>query len=455
MPFGYLAVLQARIAGYWHGRQLRRQQRVDRRCVVRRKDEAAFLPALLAIQEAPVSPTACWTAWIIMALIVTVVIGSVIGQVEIIVNAQGQVIPQSYSKTIAPVETGRVVALLVHNGQHVKAGQLLVQLDPSVIDAERDKLAVTRQVAWIAIARDQALVTAITEHTPPILPSMAVLGQRTGSAIDPVLWQAAQALVRAQYQDYCAKQQQFAHVVGQMARMLPLLTHQVERYRQLARAQDVSWDAWQDKEQARLEVMQHWQAAEDQQRHLTAEVLHTASEHSHDAQMTLATTAQESRRIASLRQWLALTAPVDGIVQQLTVHAVGAVVPAAQPLMHLIPSTEHLAVEAVIRNQDIGFVRSKQAVKVKVHAFDYTKYGTLPGYVDHLSADAVNDSKSPELHYTVHVVLEQQRLRLAGQRVPLVPGMVVSVEIKTGQRRLLDYVLSPLLKTLHEAGHER
>lgn len=141
-------------------------------------------------------------------------------------------------------------------------------------------------------------------------------------------------------------------------------------------------------------------------------------------------------------------------MQQLAVHTVGGVVPAAQSLMQIVPDAQAVEVEAELENRDVGFVREGQPAAVKITAFDYTKYGTVPASVTHVAHDAVQNEKK-ELVYTVKVTLSDTALGIDGRRVALAPGMAVDVGIKTGERRLIEYVLSPLLRHQHEALHER
>jgi hemolysin D len=151
---------------------------------------------------------------------------------------------------------------------------------------------------------------------------------------------------------------------------------------------------------------------------------------------------------------LKLTSPVDGTVQQLTVHTIGGVVPAAQPLMMIVPGNGPVQVEASIENKDIGFLEEGQHSEVKIDAFEYTKYGTVPALVTHVSRDAIQDDKKG-LIYSVEVTLDRSTIMVNGRDLPLSPGMSVNVEIKTGERRIIEYVLSPLLQHRRESLNER
>lgn len=149
-----------------------------------------------------------------------------------------------------------------------------------------------------------------------------------------------------------------------------------------------------------------------------------------------------------------LTSPVDGTVQQLVVHTVGGVVTPAQPVMVIVPRDNPLEVEAFLENKDIGFVKPNQDAEVKIETFQYAKYGTLHAKVMSVSHDAINDEKRG-LIYSTRVKMDKANINVDGTSVSSSPGMAVSVEIKTGKRRVIEYFLSPLMQHTSESLRER
>jgi hemolysin D len=149
-----------------------------------------------------------------------------------------------------------------------------------------------------------------------------------------------------------------------------------------------------------------------------------------------------------------LTAPVAGIVQQLAIHSVGGVVTSAQPLMIIVPDSPTVTAEISIANQDIGFVNAGQMAEVKLETFPYTKYGTVAAKVDVVTADAVTDEKKGS-YYPATITLSQKDMNIDGKRVNLSPGMNITAEIKTGQRRVIEYLLSPVQRAGSESLRER
>jgi hemolysin D len=169
-----------------------------------------------------------------------------------------------------------------------------------------------------------------------------------------------------------------------------------------------------------------------------------------------------------------LTAPIDGVVQQLAVHTVGGVVTPAQQLLEVVPREDHLEIEAMVSNRDIGFVHAGQDAQVKIDTFNFTRYGLLHGVVQSVSADAITRDRSArngkaaansgdtasepsdqELVYAARVAIDRADMNVDGKTVSLSPGMAVTVEIKTGTRRVITYLLSPLLRFKQESMRER
>lgn len=164
-------------------------------------------------------------------------------------------------------------------------------------------------------------------------------------------------------------------------------------------------------------------------------------------------TQDESK--ASQRERLTqLTAPVAGTIQQLAVHSVGGVVTPAQPLMIVVPDSARVTAEISIANLDIGFVNAGQQAEVKLETFPYTKYGTVKARVDMVTADAVTDEKKGS-YYPATLTLVAKDMNIDGKRIPISPGMNITAEIKTGQRRVIEYLLSPIQKAGNESLRER
>ena len=410
------------------------------------EQEAPFLPAALALQEAPVSRSARLTARLLMAMVCATLAWSYFGKLDISVNAGGKVIASGHSKTIASVEVAAVRRLYVQEGQAVKAGDVLIELDSSMLDAEHDKAVGSALEARIQMARASAMVDAIDHSSAPRLAST--------DAVSSVQWQAAQRELDAQYRDMHAQLTRIDSEIARYAKEAPLAAQRAADYKALAQNQDVASHSWLEKELASIELGAQLADAKNQRFVLLAKARRDAHNVLTEGRRVAQASEQDARSYAAHSRLRRLLAPVDGTVQQLTVHAIGAVVPAAQPLMMIVPREHKVEVEAILENRDIGFVHEGQQVQVKLEAFDYTKYGTVSGHVSHISRDAIADEKKG-LTYAIKIAIDQSTILIEDKRVPLTPGMSVNTEIKTGTRRVIEYVLSPLMVHQREALHER
>lgn len=408
--------------------------------------EAEFLPAALSLQAQPVSPVGRWVARTLILLIVVLITWSILGKIDIIVNAQGKIIPSDRTKTIASVEVASVRALYVQEGQAIKAGDLLVELDARASDSERDKAIGDEQLASLQAARSRALLDAIDSGKAPRLPPVEGVPQQR--------WIEAEQYLKDQWRDYIAKLNRLDGAIHRYGEALPLAAQRARDYADLADSHDVSRHAYLEKEQARVDLEGQLVDAQNQKVALTAETRRVAQDSLNEAKKILGQSSQDARRAGVHSELLKLVAPVDGTVQQLTVHTIGGVVPAAQPLMQIVPQQGVIEVEAFMENKDVGFVQEGQEAQVKIDAFEYTKYGTVPAHVTHVSRDAIQDEKKG-LIYSVKVALDKRTLDVDGRPVGLTPGMSSTVDIKTGTRRVIEYVLSPLIQHGQESLHER
>lgn len=410
------------------------------------QQEAEFLPARLSLQEAPSSPTLLWTGRVLMLMVLFVVAWAMLGRLDIVVNASGKVIPSMRTKTIASVDTASVRALHVIEGQAVRMGEVLVELDSSSSDAEHNKAADAVAQARLQVARSQAMLEAVDTLQAPVLPRLA--------GVDAAQWQAASLQLQGQYEDFHARRIRLEGEIARYQTLLPLATQRAEDMQALLADHTVAYHAWLEKEQARLDFEAQLQDARNQRSALIAQVRKDAHDALLEGRKIVVAGQQDQRRAGEHSRLLKLRAPVAGTVQQLTLHTVGGVVSAAQPLMLIVPREDVVEVEAFIENKDIGFVQPGQSAAVKIDAFEYTKYGTMQARVKQVSEDAIQDEKKG-LIYSSKILLDKRTILVDGKYLPLSAGMSVTVEIKTGSRRVIEYILSPLMRHQRESLNER
>lgn len=452
-----------------------------------------FLPAALEIVETPASPTGRTLAYTIMALFTIALAWACLGKVDIVATAKGKVVPSGRSKVIQPFETGVVRAIHVHDGQTVKAGQTLIELDPTMDEAELKHYQSDLMASELDVARLQAELSGgdplANFKPPPGAPAGLVAVQRR-FLLEQVAEQNAKILVLdRQRQQKVDEQATTQATIGKLQATLPILQERMEIRKTLfehstgSRANYLEILQPYVEEQHDLDVQQHHLlettaaiAAIDEQRQETiAEFERERYSDLVEAERKargLSDDVTKARRRAALQQ---LKAPVDGTVQQLAVHTVGGVVTPAETLLVLVPTDSPIEIEADVLNRDIGFVHAGEKAQIKVDAFDFNRYGLLHGTVASISPDAIeyqrpeskpdtnaqdpnNDSSQPpnqELLYAAHVVPDRSQMMIDGRPVNLEPGMAVTVEIKTGRRRIISYLLSPLMRYQEDALRER
>ncbi len=440
-------------------------------------DELEFLPAAVEVLETPPSPAGRLLAIAICAFFAFAIAWACWAEIDIVAMAEGKVIPSALiqagkTKVVQPLEIGVVKAIAVKEGQRVKAGDLLVELDSIATGADADQarqqlIAVRLEAARLKIVlglddgtllnrppegatRDEfdlAMAFAdsqIFEHEHH-LASLDQEIKRQQSAKASARAEAAKAgetLPMVEEREAMSRQMVEQGVISKMEH---LRTQQeaVELARELDGAQARVAEA----EAAIASLKQQRQQAQSEfERDRMKELTEAESKVKSLAEdLTKATQRQTLQRILS---------PVDGVVQQLQVHTIGRVVEAAKPLMQIVPDGAVVEIEAKILNKDIGSVQEGHEAVIKMEAFPFTRHGTLDGRVTEVSDDAIEDEKLGLL-FTARIAVPQANLQVDDKMMPLSPGMMASVEIKTGTRTMMEYALSPVMKATDEAGRER
>ncbi len=447
----YKAILQAA----WTGRhELAGPRRLT--------DEIAFLPAALSLQETPVHPAPRRAAYAICALFVIALLWSVLGKIDIVAVAPGRIVVSERTKTIQPLEVSVVSKVLVKDGDSVKAGQVLVELDNTTANADKNSVAEQLRVADSEAQRTTALVGALSTGRAP---------RTAGDAQLNAEWQDITARLAKLDAEQRRREAEAATVLEAIAKLeatLPLAKQREADVKGLAEQGFMNQHAGQDRTRERIELerdlalqlarLAEAQAAEVESRYnkaaYRAEAQRMLRERQAQAQLKRDQLAQERSKTEQRSRLTQLTAPVDGTVQQLAVHTAGGVVTEAQVLMIVVPKDAEVTAEVVLENKDVGFVSAGQLAEVKLEPFPFTRYGTVHAIVTNLSADAVADEKRGAI-FPATLKLQQTHLDVDGKRITLAPGMNLSAEIKTGQRRVIDYLLSPVQRAGTESLRER
>jgi hemolysin D len=460
----------------------------------RRKVELGFLPAALEIVETPPSPVGRAVAFTIVAVFAAALAWASLGSVDIVAVAPGKIIPSDRTKTIQPFETGVVRAIHVHDGQSVKAGDVLVELDPTMSGADLGHLKSDLIAAQLDARRLRAALAAKDDPTadfkpPPDAPSDLVQMHRRFLISQITEQKAKLAAIDGERAQKEAERATLEASIEKLEAMILPLEERVEIRRHLAsrelgsrlmyltELQDLVGQRQEVLvQQSRLSEVEAAIAALGQTRSKTAaEYERGLFDELAKAEQKAGGLAQDIIKAEERTRLQKLQAPVDGVVQQLAIHTIGGVVQPAQTLMIIVPAESRLEIEAMISNRDIGFIEAGQEAAIKVDTFNFTRYGLLHGMVLTVSHDAISRDKPPdkstdkaqgaeasssepkgqELVYAARVSLDRTRMQVEAKTVDLSPGMAVTVEVKTGSRSIISYLLSPLVRYQHESLHER
>ncbi len=441
------------------------------------RTELEFLPAALEIQETPPLAASRYILWAIMSFFAVALVWSCIGEVDIVAQAQGKIVPNGRVKIIQPLESGVVKRIRVVEGQKVSQGDLLLELDSTASGADSKRLAAEELALKLDRARVMALLDAIT-HKHSDLDNAAV--NIAGAKPEQARLQSVR--LARQLDEYHAKRsalkdeerqkrhehQAIANRIAQLDATIPLVSERAEAHAKLLKQALVPRMQWSELEEQRIEQVKERDVqranlatldaaiANVQQRQaaMQAEFQNRLLDDLAQIENTLAGLEQELIKAKERVRLQQLRAPVSGEVQQLAVHTIGGVVTPAQELLRIVPAEGAIEIQAWVANKDIGFVHDGQPAEIKLETFPFTQYGTLDGEVLTISDDAIPDEERG-LIYAAQVRLAKTTMQVDDKLVPLSPGMAVSVEVKLGKRRLIEYLLSPLLRYRDESVRER
>jgi hemolysin D len=437
----------------------------------RTRDELEFLPAALEVLETPPRPLARAVALLIATFFCAALAWSIFGRLDTVAVAQGQVITTERVKLIQPLENAIVRAIHVHDGARVKAGDLLVELDPTEPQANVEALRTDLLKAQL----DAAVAAALLEDPPET--SIKVPADASGVLVEAARSQmlgeaeklkAALAAIDADIDELQGQIVSFETQLKKAENIQPLIAErlddlQVLNDKQLARKPDIL-AARQRRIENQSEILTTTSGIKQARARIESR-LSKREEIKASARADLLQRRGEAlRRVASLEQQMRkeerrlgdrqLRAPLDGTVFGLTVFTVGGVVTTKDVLLRLVPEGSRLEVEAVILNRDIGFIEKGHSAEIKLETFPFTRFGLIDGEVREVWRDAIQDDKLG-LVYKAVISLKQDRILVGSKWVELAPGMSVQAEIKTGDRRVISYFLSPLLRYRDESLRER
>ena len=436
----------------------------------RERAENEFLPAVLEVTETPPSPIARIVLWTLMAILVSGLLWTILGHVDEVAVAPGKVIPTGQVKVIQSQYEGVVKSIRVRDGQQVKTGDILIELDQTISSADLAQIRKQAGYYRLQVKRLEAEQngTMFDPRTETDVDSQDV--ERQKKLFDSRTSEIRQrmALAEAKVSEQQALQISTEANLQKFSALLAVAKEQENRMKKLLDQEAVSYFAYLQYEAKRIELEQNLaaqtaeisrvqstlQQALRERDSIRAEREKDIASRIVDDRKQLMAYEEELKKAEQKSRQATLISPVNGRVTQLAVHTLGGVVTAAQALMVIVPEGTALEIEAWAANKDIGFLREGQVAEVKIETFNFQRYGTIDATVTTISADAKEDKDRGNI-YRIVLQLQRQDMEVAGKSVALSPGMTATAEVKIRQKRIIEYFLDPFRKYKSEALRER
>jgi hemolysin D len=459
-----------------------------------------FLAPALEILETPPSPVHVAFLWTICAFVLVALVWAYFGRVDIVAAAQGKFQPTGRVKVVEPLETGRVADIRVANGSVVKAGDILVELDRSTAEADVEGARAELSSARAEILRREAALVAAEAHrvdSPPKIdwPDDVAPASRERElrvlAADFAQLAANQASFVAEKAQKAAERDKLALTIATQKNLVATLKERVDMRTKLVEEKAGAKAAVIDATET-LQYQITQQAKQEQElASLSAGIEVVARDADKAVQAFVSDDAEKledaERRVEDVEQRLAkaqaeldrltLRAPIAGRVQSSIITNVGQVVASGQEIMRIVPDASGLEIEAYVRNRDIGFVSVGQEAAVKVESFPFTRYGVIKAHVVRIARDAIPEpdagaiegdparvsaaqgfaggERTQNLVFPIVLKPDDATITVDGVAEPLTSGMAVTVELKTGARRMLEYLFAPVVEVASKAMRER
>jgi adhesin transport system membrane fusion protein len=397
------------------------------------REEGLFVSGVNAALIDEPLPRAVWVLYLLAAVLVVAIAWAALATVDEVTRSDGRIVPDGKEQVIASLESGTLAKLLVREGQEVEAGQPLAEMDPTRAEAAQAEGQVKHLALRAQVARLQAEAMGKPLAFPPEVRANA-------------------RLVDTETEVYDTRRRLLDEAVASINRSVGLIA------RELKMAQDMANKGLMSD----VEVMRLNRQVNEMQQQRNERISRFRQEASAELARAHTELAQMDEQMVVRQDTLkhtVLKSPVRGLVKNIKANTVGGVVSSGSPIMEIVPLGPRVLIEARIKPRDIGFVQVGQHAVVKLAGYDFNVHGGLEGKVEYISPDALGDTEKGEsgAYYRAVVAAERNNMRhpqLRGEPLPIIPGMTAQVEIRTGERSVLSYLLRPMLKS-REALRER
>lgn len=426
------------------------------------KDKHEFRPLLVEIEERPINPLGRTLLWTIIALIVLASAWLYFAKIDVVVSARGKVIPDGEIKILQPIETGVISSILVKEGEMVKEGQTLMEIDPSVTETDLESKKATLALLEMEMRRLSALI----EDKPFDIDDGRY--DATDAATQQLIYLTTKLSQEQSLQMIEKQMQQVREQIGaaeiDIERLTKLAENAREHEERLFKVIDiVARNEYESVRKERIDYddqirMKRHEVSqlEVKSKELSSQKQYTIQDYNNKLLDELTAKSKEAtalkvevRAIEFKKSKQRITAPVDGYIGKLMVHTIGGVVTPAEKLISVIPKDVPLVIKATVMNQDIGFIKDGMEAAIKIDTYNFQKYGLLRGIVKHISDDSIDDEKLGPV-FEVYIEPTEKTLFVEGETVTLNSGMSVTAELKVGKRRIIEFFIYPMIRYLDE-----
>ncbi|WP_409521360.1 HlyD family type I secretion periplasmic adaptor subunit [Leclercia sp.] len=412
------------------------------------------------------------TLWAIFAFFIVMILWASLASIDEVTRGEGRAIPSSRLQKVQNLEGGIVAEVFVHEGEVVKAGAPLLRLDDTQFrsnagESEADRLAlqarIQRLTAQLNDATTLTLAPEIVKQAPEIASGEMELFASVNKRIQSELAGLNEQLIQKKQEllDFQGKASQYRRSLGlqqqEVAMSEPLVAKGAISKVEVLRLRRGVVETQGQLDSVTLAIPR----AEAAIKEIESKVSETRGRYRsealgqlNEARTDLSKIEASGKAISDRVNRTLVTSPVRGVVQQLMVNTIGGVIQPGKDLVEIVPLDDKLLVEAKIRPQDIAFLRPGQEATVKFTAYDYTIYGGLKGTLEQISPDTVTD-KDGKSFYVIRLRTDKNHLGTDEKPLLIIPGMVASVDIITGKKTVMAYLLKPILRARAEAFHER
>lgn len=424
-------------------------------------DSYEFKPLLSEIEESPVSPLGRFTFWTVVSLIFVTILWLCLGQVDIIVNARGIIIPDGESKIIQPLETGVIKQILVQEGDFVKKGQLLISIDASTTDAQLETVTRNLEQSKIEAKRLKAAgnntpFTKDNNNKTEEYEIQQKLYEENLAAMNSSVNAKQQEITQINRQINSAEAQkrdykfQFKNANDRLHKLGNVID--IIAYNQYQEASDKANSLRESVIRTEAEIQRLYA----QRKQIDSEISQIKADFKAQNLTVLSDTQKKINELEANKEQIEfsninqkITAPCDGYIDKLMIHTIGGVVTPAQELIALTPADTPLVIKAKVLNKDIGFIRVGMPVSIKIDTYDFQKYGILHGSVKSISQNSIEDEQLGPV-YEIYITPKEDTFIIDGKEQKIATGMTLNAEVEIGKRRIIEFFIYPLIKYMDE-----